>query len=173
MRPKRLWLPGSFQVSRSPARSLLAQRAAGFAALQEHLMAPGIAPAHLLIVLEATGTAWLTLAIRLVQAGFTVSVITPAQAHDCAKALLKRAKTDAIDAQPVAQFAERLQPSPCNPPPAIARDVEQRLQERETLLKRREQVRNQWPALTQHPQGVLAGQRRMEGLMQTRSLASS
>jgi transposase len=32
-----------------------------------------------------------------------VSVINPAQAHHFAKALLKRAKTDAIDAQTLAQ----------------------------------------------------------------------
>jgi transposase len=145
----------------------LEQSAAGFASLQEHLLATRVAPAHMLIVLEATGTYWLKLAITLVQAGFTVSVINPAQAHDFAKALLKRAKTDAIDAQTLAQLAERLQPPPWNPPPAIAMDLEQRLQERETLLKLRQQVRNQLHALTQHPQVVLAVQRRMETLIQT------
>ena len=121
----------------------------------------------MLIVLEATGTYWLKLAITLVQAGFTVSVINPAQAHDFAKALLKRAKTDAIDAQTLAQLAERLQPAPWNPPPAIAMDLEQRLQERETLLKRRPQVRNQLHALTQNPWVVPSVQHRMETLIHT------
>jgi len=143
------------------------QTASGFGALQEHLLATGIAPGYILIVLEATGTYWVKLAITLVQAGFMVSVINPAQAHDFAKALLKRAKTDAIDAQTLAQLAERLPPPPWNPPPAIAVDLEHRLQERETLLKLRQHVRNQLHALAQHPQIVLAVQRRMETLIQT------
>jgi transposase len=141
------------------------QSAAGFASLQEHLLATGVEPAHMLIVLEATGTYWLKLAITLVQAGFTVSVINPAQAHDFAKALLKRAKTDAIDAQTLAQLAERLQPAAWNPPPALAMELEQRLQERETLLKLRQQVRNQLHALTQDPCVVASVQPRMELLI--------
>ena len=55
----------------------------------------------------------------MVHAGFCVSVIKPAQAHHFAKALLKRAKTDAIDAQTLAQFAMMLQPAPWTPPPPI------------------------------------------------------
>src|SRR5712692_3895414 len=49
--------------------------------------------------MEATGSYWISLATRLVHEGFRVSVINPSQAHHFAKALLKRAKTDAIDAQ--------------------------------------------------------------------------
>jgi transposase len=143
------------------------QSATGFASLQEYLLATGVAPAHRLIVLEATGTYWLKLAITLVQAGFTVSVINPTQAHDFAKALLKRAKTDAIDAQTLAQLAERIQPAPWSPPPAIAVDLEQRLQEREALLKLRQQVRNQLHALTQKPWVVPSVRSRMETLIHT------
>jgi hypothetical protein len=43
--------------------------------------------------------------MHCVHEGFQVSVINPAQAHHFAKALLKRAKTDAIDAQTLAQLA--------------------------------------------------------------------
>ena len=143
------------------------QSASGFVSLQEHLVATGVAPARMLIVLEATGTYWLNLATTLVGAGFTVSVINPAQAHDFAKALLKRAKTDAIDAQTLAQLAERLQPPPWNPPPLIAVELEQRLQEREALLKLRQQVRNQLHALTQQPCVASSVQGRMETLIQT------
>jgi transposase len=52
-----------------------------------------------LIVLEATGTYWMRLAVTLAEAKYAVSVINPKQAHDFAKAVLQRAKTDAIDAQ--------------------------------------------------------------------------
>ena len=57
------------------------------------------------MVMEATGSYWISLATHLVHEGFVVSVINPAQAHHFAKALLKRAKTDAIDAQTLAQLA--------------------------------------------------------------------
>lgn len=137
------------------------------ASLQEHLLAAGVAPADMLIVLEATGTYWLNLAITLVQAGFTISVINPSQAHDFAKALLKRAKTDAIDAQTLAQLAERLQPAPWSPPPAIAMELEQRLQEREAVLKLRQQVRYPLHALMKNPRAAPSVQHRMERLIQT------
>jgi transposase len=68
------------------------------------------------VVLEATGSSWITLATALHHAGFAVSVINPAQAHAFATALLKRAKTDAIDAQTLAQLAALLQPAPWTPP---------------------------------------------------------
>ncbi len=43
------------------------------------------------------------------------------RAHHFAKALLKRAKTDAVDARTLAQRAALLQPTPWTPSPAIAR----------------------------------------------------
>ncbi len=55
-------------------------------------------PTDTLIVLEASGSYWIALATTLVERGYHVSVVNPKQAHDFAKALLKRAKTDAIDA---------------------------------------------------------------------------
>lgn len=143
------------------------QSASGFASLQADLLATGVAPAQILVVLEATGSYWLNLALTFRQSGFIVSVINPTQAHDFAKALLKRAKTDAIDAQTLAQLAERLQPPPWNPPPPIAVELEQRLREREALLKLRQQVRNQLHALTQQPYVALSVQRRMETLIHT------
>ena len=71
----------------------------GFAALERRLRATKHAPAQILVVMEATGSYWLALATALADAGFAVSVINAAQAHHFAKALLKRAKTDAIDAR--------------------------------------------------------------------------
>jgi transposase len=85
-----------------------------------------VAPGQVLVVMEATGTYWLSLATFLVRQGFVVSAINPAQAHSFAKALLRRAKTDAIDAQTLAQLAALLQPKPWTPP-AIYEELEQRL----------------------------------------------
>ena len=89
-----------------PARAVtIKQTPAGFAALQRQLLAIEPDPNAVLVVMEATGTYWMRLATNLSEAGFAVSVVNPAQAHDFAKALLKRAKTDAIDAQTLAQLA--------------------------------------------------------------------
>jgi transposase len=111
----------------APGRPLiLEQSPAGFARLQAHLRAGGVEPAATLVVMEATGSYWVSLATTLAQAGFRVSAINPAQAHHFAKALLKRAKTDAIDAQTLAQLAALLQPAPWTPPPAVYAQVQQR-----------------------------------------------
>jgi transposase len=77
----------------------------GYTKLGHQLQATGHVPSSILVVMEATGSYWISLATSLVHEGFVVSVINPAQAHHFAKALLKRAKTDAIDAQTLAQLA--------------------------------------------------------------------
>jgi Transposase len=66
--------------------------------------------------------------------GFAVSVSNPAQAHHFARALLKRAKTDALDAQPRAQLACLLPAAPWSPPPAVYAELQQRLAQRDSLL---------------------------------------
>jgi len=123
------------------------QTPAGFADLRHHLAATRVSPAATLVVLEATGTYWCRLALDLHSAGFPVAVINPAQAHYFAKAQLRRAKTDALDAQLLAQFAERMRPAPWTPPPQIYHELEQRLQLRQQLLDARQRVRNQLHAL--------------------------
>jgi transposase len=52
-----------------------------------------------LIVLEATGGFEVTVAAALAGAGLPLAVVNPRQIRDCARALAKLAKTDAIDAQ--------------------------------------------------------------------------
>jgi transposase len=119
------------------------QTSEGFSSLQQTLLATGAVPDQILVVLEATGIYWLSFATFFVRQGFAVSVVNPAQAHHFAKALLKRAKTDAIDAQTLAQLAALLQPKLWVPPPAIYEELEQRLTQRDTLLLVRGQLRNQ------------------------------
>ena len=128
------------------------QTSQGFATLQRQLLAIGHAAASILVVMEATGSYWMNLALSLTHAGFAVSVINPAQAHHFAKALLKRAKTDAIDAQTLAQLAAVLQPATWSPPPPVYTELSQRLAERASLLEMRQQVRNQLHALQHSPQ---------------------
>jgi transposase len=63
-----------------------------------------------LIVLEATGGMELDVAENLSSAGLAVSIINPRQARDFGKATGKLAKTDAIDAEVLAHFAEAIRP---------------------------------------------------------------
>jgi transposase len=67
--------------------------------------------------------------------------MNPVHAHHVAKALLERAKTDAIDAQTRTQLAAILQPGPWTPPPALYDEISQRLPQRDALLTWQHQVR--------------------------------
>jgi transposase len=155
-------------ASAPPSRPLtLEQTPQGFAALDARLRATGHAPADTLIVMEATGSYWVTLATTLSQRGFAVAVINPDQAHNFAKALLQRGKTDASDARTLAQLAATLQPTPWTPPPAIYTELQQRLAERDAVIALRQQVRNQLHALEHLPVVVPAVRIRMETLLAT------
>jgi transposase len=123
----------------------------GFAAFQAALSSTAIAPAQTLIVLEATGSYWITLAVTLHQAGYAVSVVNPAHVHAFARSLPRRAKTDALDAQLLAQFALERQPPRWTPPEQVYHELRQRLLVRDGLLTMRTQARNQRHALEQWP----------------------
>ena len=81
---------------------------AGFAQVLEHLNA--VHPT--LVVLEATGGLELPLTGVLAAAGVPVVVVNPRQVRDFAKATGRLAKTDALDAQMLAHFAEVMRPEP-------------------------------------------------------------
>jgi transposase len=84
---------------------VIPQTRSGMAALQNMLLATGYEVAGMPVVMEATGVYWMKLAVYLHGAGFSVSVVNPAQAHYFARALLQRNKTDRIDARLLAQLA--------------------------------------------------------------------
>jgi transposase len=128
-----------------------AQTPEGFAAFQTALMQTGVPPGATLLVLEATGSYWITLAVTLHQAGYAVSVVNPAHAHAFARSLPRRAKTDALDAQLLAQFAAERQPPRWTPPEQVYHELRQRLLVRDGLLTMRQQARNQRHALAQWP----------------------
>lgn len=156
------------ESGRRPSRAItIPQTAASYADLQQRLLATGYPAPAILVVMEATGSYWITLATTLAEAGFRVSVINPTQANDFAKALLKRAKTDAIDAQTLAELGARLEPEPWSPPPAVYTELQQRLVQREALVQMRTQVRNQLHALRQYPRVIADVERRMEALLET------
>ncbi|MDQ6732501.1 MAG: IS110 family transposase [Nitrospirota bacterium] len=64
-----------------------------------------------LVVLEAPGGLEVVLSGALAAAGVRVAVVNPRQVRDFAKATGRLAKTDALDAQVLAQFAEAVRPA--------------------------------------------------------------
>jgi transposase len=65
-----------------------------------------------LVVLEATGGFERPVAAALAASGLAVAVVNPRQARDFARATGKLAKTDRIDAESLAHFAEAVCPTP-------------------------------------------------------------
>lgn len=78
----------------------------------EQLLAKLGALAPMLVVLEATGGFELTVAAALAGAKLPLAVVNPRQIRDFARATGRLAKTDALDAQVIALFAERIRPEP-------------------------------------------------------------
>src|SRR5690349_17808561 len=87
----------------------------GVAALVERLAA--LAPT--LVVLEATGGLEVRLAAALAAAGLPVAVVNPRQVRAFARATGRLAKTDRLDAEVIARFAEAVRP-PARPLPEEA-----------------------------------------------------
>ena len=156
------WLP----AGGTPTAPLTCdQTPTGYTGLQRRLLTTGVAPAETLVVLEATGNYWVGLAVALHEAGYQVSVVNPLRAHHFAKAQLRRAKTDALDARDLAQLALALRPATWTPPPAVYHEVRQRLVARDALLDMRQQVRNQRHALLQGPVVVDGVRRHLDELV--------
>ena len=84
----------------------VARNGKGLADLVERLRP--LAPS--LIAVEATGGFESTTAAALAGAGLPLAVVNPAQIRHYARALGKRAKTDAIDAHVIARFAADVKP---------------------------------------------------------------
>jgi transposase len=128
----------------------LPQSQPGFSQLSTKLLSGGLAPEQILVVMEATSTYWINLALHLHEKGFALSVVNPTQAHHFAQAVLRRVKTDQLDALTLAQLAKALsdQLKLWSPPPALYHELQQRLNQRQALLTIRQQLQNQLHALS-------------------------
>ena len=87
----------------------------------------------MLVVLEASGGFERSLAAALAAAGLAVAVVNPRQARDFARATGRLAKTDALDAEALARFAEAVRPTPRIVPDEEARTLS-------AILARRRQI---------------------------------
>jgi len=86
-----------------------------------------------LIVLEATGGYGTSLAAELQAEGLDVALVNPRQVRNFARALGRLAKTDRIDAEVLALFAERIQP----PPRSVGTENDRKIR---ALVARRRQL---------------------------------
>lgn len=84
----------------------LSNTAAGRRQLVDKLRSLAANPADLLVVLESTGGLELPTAVALSEAAIAAAIIKPERARYFAKASGQLAKTDAIDARLLAQFAQ-------------------------------------------------------------------
>jgi transposase len=92
-----------------------------------------LAPA--LIVLEATGGFEIIVAAALAGAKLPVAVVNPRQIRDFARAIGRLAKTDALDAEVIALFAERVRPAARPIPDAAARQLDELVTRRRQIIE--------------------------------------
>ncbi|MDP9479490.1 MAG: IS110 family transposase [Actinomycetota bacterium] len=110
------------------------------------------APRPALVVLEATGGFERPLAAALAAAGLPVAVVNPRQARDdFARATGRLAKTDRIDAEVLARFAEAVRPVPRPVPDEEARALGELLARRRQIVGMLTAERNRLGAATARP----------------------
>jgi transposase len=117
---------------------------AGVAALAERL-AP-LRPA--LVAMEATGGFETLVAAGLASAGLPLAVVNPRQIRAFAQAVGKRAKTDPLDAQVIARFAQAVQPEPRPVADEAARALGELVARRRQLVEMMTAERNRRRSLT-------------------------
>jgi transposase len=109
----------------------LSRDGAGLDALVERLAALGSA----LVVLEATGGFEVAVAGALAAAGLPLVVVNPRQIRDFARATGRLAKTDRLDAEAIARFAEAVRPAPRALPSAAAHALGELVARRRQLVE--------------------------------------
>jgi transposase len=102
-----------------------------------------------LVVLEATGGYETVVAAALAAAGLPLAVVNPRQIRDFARAIGRLAKTDALDAEAIARFAEAVQPEPRPLPDADAQALGELVARRRQVIETMVAERNRRRHLTQ------------------------
>jgi transposase len=95
-----------------------------------------------LIVLEATGGYERPVVAELLEANLPVVVVNPQQVRDFARGLGQLAKTDSIDAEVLAKFAQLVQPAARDPKTAQTTDLAKLVRRRRQLNDLRTQESN-------------------------------
>jgi transposase len=95
-----------------------------------------------LVVLEATGGLQVRVAAALAAGGLPVAVVNPRQVRDFARATGRLAKTDRLDAEAIARFAEAVRPEPRPLPDAAAQTLSALVARRRELVALRTAEKN-------------------------------
>lgn len=122
----------------------VARDSEGVAALVERLA--GLKP--WLIVLEATGGFETVVAGALAAMDLPLAVMNPRQIRDFARSVGRLAKTDTLDAEIIALFAERVRPEPRPIPSEQARTLAELIARRRQVVDMMTMERNRRHALT-------------------------
>lgn len=140
-----------------------------FAKLHSILSATTIDPQDTLIVLEATGSYWVSLAAFLHAQGYRLCVVNPAQVAAFAKSSSRRNKDDDQDAILITTFArdKYRELHAWTPPPQVYHELRQRLVARDSLMAMRVQLKNQVHALAQWPYQVASAHEHLEVVLAT------
>jgi transposase len=123
------------------------------------------------VVLEATGDLESAVVSALAAAGLPVHVVTPRQVRDFARATGRLAKTDALDAELLAQFGEVLRPAPRPLPDeathALSADLARRRQLLEMLIAEKQRHNQEAtrlkPGIATHIAWLTAELQRVDG----------
>jgi transposase len=121
-------------------RKACANTLAGCAELLAWLVRHGAGQVH--ACLEATGTYGELVATTLVDAGHRVSLLNPSIIHHYAKSQLSRAKTDAVDADVIADYAAKEDPPAWTPLPREVRELQALVRRLDVLLGMHTEERN-------------------------------
>lgn len=100
------------------------------------------AQAQAFVVFEATGTYDGALGAALQNAGVRFARVNPARVRDFARACGRIAKTDAIDAEMLARYAQALKPAPAAPPSEARKTLALMAKRRDQLIAMRVQEKN-------------------------------
>lgn len=121
--------------------------AKGFEQLKRWLKNRRVADVH--VCMEATGSYFDGIAESLADAGYTVSVVNPAQIKAYSQSLLLRAKTDKVDARVIAQFCATQHPAAWVAPTPVERTLRSLVRLRTNLTQTRAsyEVQRQTPNL--------------------------
>lgn len=107
-----------------------------------------------LVVLEATGGIELALTVEGAAAGLPIAVVNPRYVRDFARAAGKLAKTDSLDAQVLAHYAEAMQPETRPLPDTATRELKALVALRRQLMEMITAEKNRLGSATPlvHPQ---------------------
>src|SRR5713226_6877796 len=110
------------------------------------------------VIVEATGGLETPVAGALAAAGIPVAIVNPRQVRDFARATGKLAKTDRLDAQVLAHFADAVRPEPRPLPDETSHTLAALVARRRQLVEMLTAERNRrqtaapalWPELDEH-----------------------